>query len=270
MTEKSAFTFHHNFYPKPKIKLGDIIILDETKEKWQVLKQNYNDIVSQHNRDIGLTHLEEMVIKTNPNLPPVVTKTCPLPLNPQKFIKEEIENLLEARCIERSMSPYAASAIVVPRKCKSGVPLAETKRLEMHYWELNKQIPKVQTAQVKSKGSLALIKMAKIDHIWSGLKGAKYFTILDIGSGYHILIHPDLRPNTAFTCPYGKFQKKWVAFRVKLAPSVYLNLMFKLFFKYLDNFLVFWKDDLLINIRRTPETSTVSLTVNFLKVRLNT
>ena len=28
--------------------------------------------------------------------------------------------------------------------------------------------------------------------------------------------------------------------------SVFPNLMFKLFFKYLDDFLVFWMDDLLI------------------------
>ena len=44
MLEKSAFTFHHKFYPKPKVKLEDVIISDETKEKLQVFKQNYNDI----------------------------------------------------------------------------------------------------------------------------------------------------------------------------------------------------------------------------------
>ena len=68
MPEKSAFTFHHNVYPKPKVKLEDAIISDETKEK--VLKQNYNDIVSQHISDIGLTYLEEIVIKMNPELSP--------------------------------------------------------------------------------------------------------------------------------------------------------------------------------------------------------
>ena len=66
MPEKSAFTFHHNLYPKPKVKLEDKIISDETKDKLQVLKPNHNDIFSQHSSDIGLTHLEEMVIETNP------------------------------------------------------------------------------------------------------------------------------------------------------------------------------------------------------------
>ena len=61
MSEKSAFTFHHNFYPKPKVKLEDAKISDKTKDKLQVLKQNYNDIFSQHSTDTGLAHLEEIV-----------------------------------------------------------------------------------------------------------------------------------------------------------------------------------------------------------------
>ena len=70
MPEKSAFTFHHNFYQKPKVKLEDVIVSDETKEKLKVLKQNYNDIVRQHSSNIRLTHLEEMVIEINPELLP--------------------------------------------------------------------------------------------------------------------------------------------------------------------------------------------------------
>ena len=58
-------------------------------------------------------------------------------------MKEEIENLLEAELIKRSMSSYVASIIVVPRKSKPGVPLAETKRLIIDYQELNKQISTV-------------------------------------------------------------------------------------------------------------------------------
>ena len=94
----------------------------------------------------------------------------------------------------------------------------------------------------------------KIDHIWSILKGAKYFIILDIRSGYHhILTHPDPRPKTAFTCPYQNFQWKRVAFRVQKASSAFLNLMFKLFFKYLDDFLVSWMDNLLIYSKTKEE-----------------
>ena len=78
-----------------------------------------------------------------------------------KFVKEEIENLLEAGLIERSRNPYPTPIIVVPRKCQRGAHLAETKSVVIDFWELSKLIPKVWTTQVKSKGSLALIKQQK-------------------------------------------------------------------------------------------------------------
>ena len=73
MPEKSAITFHHNFYQKWKIDLEDATISDETQNRLQVLKQNYNDIGSQNSCDIGLTYLEEMAIDTDPELPYVAS-----------------------------------------------------------------------------------------------------------------------------------------------------------------------------------------------------
>ena len=231
MPKKSASMFHHNFYPKWKIDLKDTKILQETRHKLVLLQQSYDDIVSKHSSDIGPTHLEEMKL-TWAQMYPCCKQA--LPLKHHKFVKEEIKNLLEAGLIERSMSPYATSVIVVHRKSNLGAPLTETKRLVIDYCELNKQIPKVQTTKAKSVGSLALIETNEIDHIWSKLKGAKYFSILGICSWYHISIHPDSRPKTIFTCPYGKLLWKRVAFGVQTVPSIFLNLMFKLFFKYLN------------------------------------
>ena len=161
MPEKSAFTFHHNFWPKPKIDLEDDKISEETWLKLQILKHDHDDIVSQQSSVIRLTHLEEMTIETDPELPPIMSKPYPLPLKLYKLVKEEIENLLEAGLFERPRSPYAVPIIVVPRKSKPGAPLAETKRLVIDYQELNKQIPRVQMTQAKSKGTLALMKLQR-------------------------------------------------------------------------------------------------------------
>ena len=57
-----------------------------------------------------------MKIDTDPNLPTVASKLYPLPLKHHRFVKEEIDSLLEAGLIERSMSPYASPIIVVLRK----------------------------------------------------------------------------------------------------------------------------------------------------------
>ena len=124
MPKKSALLFHHTFHPNPKMDLEDAKISQEMQEKLQTLKQDYDNIVSKHNSDIGLTHLQE--IETVPELPPVTTKPYPLPLKHHKFVKEEIENSLDAGLIECLISPFAAPIIVVPRKCKPRAPLAET------------------------------------------------------------------------------------------------------------------------------------------------
>ena len=77
------------------------------------------------------------------------------------------------------------------------------KRLVIDYWEFNKQLAKVQPIQVKAKGTITLIEMAKNDHIWAKLDGAWYFSSLDIRAGcHHISIHPDSRPKTAFICTW--------------------------------------------------------------------
>ena len=98
------------------------------RQKLQLLKEDYDDIVSKHSSDIRLTHLEEMTIETDLELPPIASKPYPLPPKHHKLIKEEIKNLLEARLIERSVSSYIAPIIIVPRKSKPGAPLAKIKR----------------------------------------------------------------------------------------------------------------------------------------------
>ena len=117
---------------------------------------------------------------------------------------------------------------MLPLKAPPGSSLTKTKRLVIDYCELNKQLPKVQTAQAKSKGSIVLKETDKIDHIWAKLKGVKYFSSLYIRLGYHhISIHPESRPKTAFICCYGKFQWKRVSYGITHTMSVLLSTMFK-------------------------------------------
>ena len=57
--------------------------------------------------DTSLTHLEEMVLSTEPLATPVASKPCDSPIKHHKFVKEELMNLLEAGVIERSLNPHA-------------------------------------------------------------------------------------------------------------------------------------------------------------------
>ena len=92
-----------------------------------------------------------MTIETNKELPQVASKPYPLPFKHHNFVKEAVKNLLEARLIERSMSFYAESIIIVHRTSEPGTSLAETKMLVIDFLELNKQIPKVQITQTNQR-----------------------------------------------------------------------------------------------------------------------
>ena len=61
--------------------------------------------MTKNSTDIGLTHLEEMALPTEPGVAPVASKPYDLPLKHLKFVKEELMNLLEVGFIERSLSP---------------------------------------------------------------------------------------------------------------------------------------------------------------------
>ena len=134
--------------------------------------------MSKSSSDIGLTHLKEMVLYTKPGSIPVVSKPYSLPLKHNRFVKEELTNLLKARLIEQSLSPYAAPIMVVPHIAPVGSSLTEMKRLVIHYQEVNKQLPKVQMVQMKAKHAITLIEMAKIDHIWGKAKRCMILLIL--------------------------------------------------------------------------------------------
>ena len=145
--------------------------------------------------------------------------------------------------------------------------LTETKRLVIDYRRLNEQIPKVQTQQAKSKGALALIQTANIDHLFSRLEGARFFSTIDIRGGYHhISIKPEDRKKTAFVTIFGKYEWRRASFGIQTAPSFFLNLMFKIFFPYVDKFLIFHMDDILV-FSKTEEEHLDHLEKVFEKVK---
>ena len=73
MLENTAFLTHQNFYPKPRPKLKDTAISEETKEKFEELRREFDDI-SKNASDIGTCPLAEMSIDTIPGSLPAASK----------------------------------------------------------------------------------------------------------------------------------------------------------------------------------------------------
>ena len=71
--------------------------------------------------------------------------------------------------------------------------------------------------------------LPKIDEIFSLLKGGKFFTALDLWSGYHhIKLDEDSIPKSAFTTIFGKFEFLRLPFGLLQGQDFFKRLIYDL------------------------------------------
>ena len=93
--------------------------------------------------------------------------------------------------------------------------------------------------------------MPKVENIFSKLKGAKYFSTLDLRAGYHhIPLDKSSIPKTAFNSPFGKYEYVKVPFQLAQAPAYFQELMTRILNNF--NFAIAYLDDIIF-FSRTGE-----------------
>ena len=221
--------------------LQDADIKPTTRSAFDELCERYPKVFSRGNEDIGRTQLITMDIDTGDS-PPVSSHLYTLALKHHQWVQEEIETLECAGVITKSMSPWASPIVVVPKKSQPGEP--PKKRLCIDFRKIN-NLQQTVITEGKSKGCLSLVPLPKIDEMYAKLKGAKFFSTIDLRSGYyHIALGKDSRAKTAFVTPFGKYEFLQVPFGLAQAPAYFQHLMNQV----LDNcnFAMTYLDDIII------------------------
>ena len=224
-----------------KVDLQDADVKPTTRSAFDELCEKYPTIFSKGNEDIGRTQLITMDIDTG-NSPPVSSRPYTLALKHHQWVQDEIETLERAGVITKSMSPWASPIVVVPKKSQHGEP--PKKRLCIDFRKIN-NLQQAVITEGKSKGCLSLVPLPKIDEMYAKLKGAKFFSTIDLRSGYyHIALGKDSRAKTAFVTPFGKYEFLQVPFGLAQAPAYFQHLMNQV----LDNcsFAMTYLDDIII------------------------
>ncbi|KAL6491502.1 hypothetical protein MHYP_G00018470 [Metynnis hypsauchen] len=103
-------------------------------------------------------------------------------------LKKHLQDLLAAGIIEESNSPYVSPVVLVRKKNGE-------LRIVVDYRKLN---------NLTKKDAYLL---PGIEETFTLLSGSKWFSVLDLKSGYYQLeVEPSDRPKTAFTTPFGTWQ----------------------------------------------------------------
>ena len=96
--------------------------------------------------------------------------------------------------------------------------------------------------------------LPRIDNLFDQQKDVKYFSKIDLRSGYYQLkIWPSDIPKTVFVTRYRQYEFTVMPFGLPNAPAYFMNLMNKVFMEELDKFIVVFINDIIIYLRSAEE-----------------
>ncbi|GJR15505.1 putative reverse transcriptase domain-containing protein [Tanacetum coccineum] len=184
----------------------------------------------------------EFRIDLVPGVTPVAKSPYRLAPSKMQELSGQLQELQDKGFIRPSLFFFFMGAPVLFVKKKDG-----SLRMCIDYRELNK-------LTIKNRYPLP-----RIDDLFDQLQGSRYFSKIDLRSGYHQLrVHEDDIPKTAFRTRYGHFEFTVMPFRLTNAPAVFMDLMNIVCKPYLDTFVIVFIDDILI-YSKTKEDYEVHL-----------
>ena len=217
--------------------LAYVLKSEETtlKTKDISIVKEFPDVVSEDLLGLPPEREVEFTIDLVPGTGPISKTPYRLAPAELKELKEQLQDLLDKGFIRPSASLWGASILIVKNKDGSI-------RLCIDYRELNK-------VTIRNKYPLP-----RIDYLFDQLRGSQVFSKIDLRSGYHQLrVKEEDIPKTAFWTRYGHYEFLVMPFGLTNVPTVFMDLMNRVFHEYLDSFVIVFIDDILVYSKSQEE-----------------
>ena len=258
-----------NMEMETMMKCPDTILEDSIDaDKWKVkvlnmLESRFGSIISKSSTDVGRTKLHTLNVKVTEGSP-VFVKQYTIPLKYQSFIDDETKRLEEPGLISRSLSNWSVPCIVVPKKQDPDNPCEVQLRMVIDYRQLNKRIitSRAPNRNGKVGKGISNYPIPTIESLLARLEGCKYFSILDLRSGYpHIGLSEESKHLTAFTTHSGKFQWNVLPFGIGIGVQTFSFVINKAI-GHCSDFAANYLDDIIV-FSRTAEDHMLHLEAIF-------
>ena len=229
MLENVSVTANHESAPKFKC-LPSAHLTPTENNRLNLLLGQYSDVFAASSFDLGRTSIIQHKIDTGAARP-IKQPPYRVSQTQKAEIEKQIETMLSQDVIKVSTSPWSSPVVLV--KKKDG-----TTRFCVDYRKLN---------AVTRKDSYPL---PRIDDALDALAGSKYFTTLDLQSGYHqVAMDSDSIEKTAFISHAGLYEYNVMSFGLTNAPPTFQRLMqrilhgldWKICLVYIDDVIIFSK-----------------------------
>ena len=197
-------------------------------EALQSFLQEQQEVFASTVKDIGTTHVTEHVVDTA-DARPIKQLPRRLPQALKPVVDKQVNEMLETGIIRQSNSPWASPIVLVRKKDGN--------------WRFCIDFRKVNDLTVKDAYPLP-----QVNDIVDSLNGQKYFSTLDLTSGYwQVPVEQESIPKTAFVIPSGgHFEFLKLPFGMTNAVPTFQRLMATVLQGSLGTKCLVYLDDVLV------------------------
>ena len=192
------------------------------------LVDKFSDVFEAPSTSVVRDSVTTEAVPLEPGATPPNKPAFRLSMKERKVLEDHVREQLTKGWIQPSSSEFGAPVLFVPKP-------DGTMRMCIDYRALNK---------VTRKNKYPL---PRIDDLMDNLSNAKYFSSLDLISGYHQLVLREAdRPKTAFNTHIGKYEYKVLPMGLTNAPAVFQYAMNEIFADMINVNVCVYLDDILV------------------------
>ena len=191
------------------------------------LINEFSDVFAKDDKELGQTNLVEHTINTEGAMP-IKQRPYRVPVSQRTVVQSHIDDMLARKVIRPSKSPWSSPIVLV--KKKNGQD-----RFCVDYRALN------------SVTKRDVYPLPRIDDMLDTFHNAKYFSTLDLMSGYwQVPVAENDKEKTAMVTSSGLFEWNVMPFGLCNSPSTFQRLMDVLLSGLQDNVCLVYIDDIIV------------------------